>query len=358
MINEPLIVGAGPVGLRIANNLARAGFEPLILEEHDEIGSPVQCAGLISTNILKVHKPPAESILNRVYGAKFISSNNSVLMISKKVRAFVIDRRLFDKSFINDSLNILRGHKVLRHDYTRKGVRIKTERSAFSSKMLIDCSGPKSDLKLLTGIQARARLNHDSRYVELHFNACKDFFGWVVPESDEVVRIGLATAYKPREHFNAFLKKLGVNEVIELNAGMIPMSIASFCGNNFIRVGDSAGQVKATTGGGVITGLLSADVASRAVIKAYEENDFSRKFFINNYYKPFNKSVGRGLRIHHRIRSVMNNFSDKDFDELISFLEKNKRTLLKHGDMDFPAKCLMKMLLKPGNWSFILKAIK
>jgi len=354
VLNSPLIVGAGPAGLRIANNLLRAGFEPVILEEHETIGKPVQCAGLVSTNILKICDVPKSCMLNKIYGARFVGKNASTLILSNKVQAFVIDREAFDKSLVNDKVCILKGHRVYKHEYTKKGIRVMTERSAFSSKLLVDCSGPKRDTKLLTGIQARVRLPHDPTYVELHFDACKDFFGWIVPESDEISRVGLATAYKPKEHFNAFLKKLNIDKIIELTGGQIPVSLASFCNDNFIRVGDSAGQVKATTGGGIITGLLSADIASKAVVKAYECNNFSKEFFLENYYKPFMKSVGKELKLHAKLRTILNSI---DSDSLVKFLERNKKILIKHGDMDFPSRYAYKLATNPLNWKILLKSL-
>ena len=42
------VVGAGPVGLQAALQLKANGFDVSIIEEHREIGKPVQCAGLIS----------------------------------------------------------------------------------------------------------------------------------------------------------------------------------------------------------------------------------------------------------------------------------------------------------------------
>ena len=44
-------------------------------------------------------------------------------------------------------------------------------------------------------------------------------------------------------------------------------------------VGDSAGQVKPITGGGIFYGLLCAKVASDTIVSAFKKGDFSQRHF-------------------------------------------------------------------------------
>ena len=45
---QVVIIGAGPVGGRLATELASRGISTLMIEEHAEIGRPFQCAGLVN----------------------------------------------------------------------------------------------------------------------------------------------------------------------------------------------------------------------------------------------------------------------------------------------------------------------
>ena len=45
---DVVVVGAGPAGCLAAKYAAKNGAKTLIIEEHASIGSPVQCAGLLS----------------------------------------------------------------------------------------------------------------------------------------------------------------------------------------------------------------------------------------------------------------------------------------------------------------------
>ena len=45
---DALVIGAGPSGSRTAWNLAKAGYTTALVEEHEIVGDPCQCAGLIT----------------------------------------------------------------------------------------------------------------------------------------------------------------------------------------------------------------------------------------------------------------------------------------------------------------------
>ena len=50
---DVVIIGAGPAGGRVATHFAERGHSVLMLEEHEEIGRPFQCAGLVTPNAMK-----------------------------------------------------------------------------------------------------------------------------------------------------------------------------------------------------------------------------------------------------------------------------------------------------------------
>jgi len=349
---RPVIIGAGPIGCYTAMKLK--SLNPIIFEDHKQVGLPCHCAGLINKRIDELVKLPSELVLNTVRGAKLFSKNKSVTIDSGKKTAYVIDRALFDKQLAKLSgAEIRLSEPIINYELTGSLMSVKTSKRELKTELLIDASGPRKPVKYAIGVQVRAKLKVDEDFVQIHFNS-PGFFSWVIPEGDGVCRIGLGAKQDAVKNLNIFLKKIGAKKAIDKQAGVIPLSVEQFYSNNMIRIGDSAGQVKSTTGGGIITGLLSADYAASSVIKAYNDNNFTKSFFNNNYYKPWSKTVGRELRLHAMIRSLLNKFDDSGYDLLINFINDNKSVIQEHGDMDFPSKFLFKFL-KFNNVVYALK---
>ncbi len=346
---RPIIIGAGPVGSYVATMIKE--LNPLLIERKKEVGIPVQCTGLVSTRLRKLTPYPDDIIRNKVKGAVFYSKNEKAVIKSRKVMAHVIDRAAYDKWMFKryDGESRL-GEEFLRYDEGR----VYTNKGKYDTSLLIDCSGPKRGL---VGVQAVAGLQKDTDLVELYFDVVPDFFGWVVPVNKRVCRIGLATAQEnPMQILKHFLKRLGAGKVREWNAGLIPMKVEEFVGNGLIRVGDAAGQVKAISGGGLVTGISSAGIAAEAVKEGFAKNDFSRKFFRKTYCKKWKKTIGRELRVHSLVRRYLNSLGEKGYDELIRFIKRNKDIIVRKGDMDYPLRLVIS-LLRIRNLPFFAKAL-
>jgi flavin-dependent dehydrogenase len=334
------IIGGGPVGLFLARQLEE--FDVRILEEHAEIGKPVQCTGLLSKNIDALHKLPQECILNTVKGAKIYSPSGKILELARKQdEAYVIDRALFDKS-LAEGVEIDRGKRV--------------EHINFNSKYIVGADGPNSTVAQLAGfpeieeklfgVQYEIPLrSYDTDFVELYFGnqVAPGFFAWVVP-TDSRLRVGLAGNENVKEYLDRFVrKKFGQPEILGTQAGVIPLKIRQeFVKGNIALVGDSAGQVKPTTGGGIIMSFKSAKILADAI----KNND------LNSYEKNWDKELGKDFWVGGLIRKLVKKMPDNEMDNAWDTLasEGMKKLLEKHGDMDHPTK-LVKAGLK--NLSFL-----
>ena len=50
---EVVIVGGGPIGLKVGQITADSGQETVVLEDKSVIGKPIQCAGLGSEKVIQ-----------------------------------------------------------------------------------------------------------------------------------------------------------------------------------------------------------------------------------------------------------------------------------------------------------------
>src|SRR2546422_516583 len=97
-MHDVIIVGGGPGGLYTALLLARGGFDVAVLEEHEVIGEPVHCTGVLATEAYEEFDIPRDAILNELTTARFYSpSGQSIDYLTDTVEALVVDRKLFDQ---------------------------------------------------------------------------------------------------------------------------------------------------------------------------------------------------------------------------------------------------------------------
>ncbi|MFW6383656.1 MAG: hypothetical protein ACOCZQ_03350, partial [Nanoarchaeota archaeon] len=178
----------------------------------------------------------------------------------------------------------------------------------------------------------------DSESFHVYFgHGFPGFFGWIVPESEKTARVGLATEKNTGQYFDNFLKRLNLDKknIKSYNAGLIPIYEPKIKTqkNNLFLLGDAAGQVKATTGGGIIPGLK----ASKCLAKAIAEG--------KSYENLWRKKIGAELYTHQKIRKSLNTFTNKDHDALLDVLNNSKKTLQK-GSRDNIIKMLLPIALK------------
>jgi geranylgeranyl reductase family protein len=354
------IIGGGPIGCFLGSLLAKQGLDVCVYEEHDVIGQPVQCTGIVTGKIREIIEIKDDFIVNKLNKAKVNSLNNSVdLELSEEL---VLDREVFDqymaKKALQNGAKIALNHKFIGIEddnilfsKDNKIIKVKADK-------IIGADGPLSAVAksanifenrlFYTGIQARVKDKFDAQCYETYLGSiCHDFFGWVVPESNEVARVGVASRSSPIKYFNKFLELKGIKEedIIDKQGGLIPIydkNIAVQKDNVFL-VGDAAGHVKATTGGGLVPGLRAAKILADCIVKD------------KNYRKEL-KKLKREMWIHLKVRQILNNFDDKDYDKLVEIIGKEKiQDILRKHDRDSPFKILKVVLAEPRLLLYIKK---
>jgi len=381
-----VVVGGGPCGSFAALTAAKLGAEVAVFEEHNEIGVPHHCAGLLSISGLKrvSLRLPEEVIENRIKGAVFYSPSCKELVIRRDAPvSYVINRKLFDKHLAKLATRSgvqfrlrSRVKSLIFDSQFVSGVVVKKKEidETIASRLVIDAEGCSSILLKKAGLETldkhmvvnaiQAEVNRadeidlDTVEVYLGRKYAPSFFAWIIPRRDASAKVGLATKRgDPRDYLRRFMKhhpvaskKLRKAKVSDMSLHPIPLGgmIPKAYSNGLLVVGDAASQVKPTTGGGVVFGLSCSKIAGEVASEALKENDLSEAF-LSRYQDRCRNLVGSELLMMRQVRRLLNRLSDEKVDKTIELcrrLEVN-RLLEESGDMDYQGQSLMRILRHP-----------
>jgi len=345
------VIGAGPAGSHYASLAAknRAGEEVHLFEEHKVVGNPVACTGILTDSVNSIIKIPENLVMSRIERFKIISPDGKSIYIDLKKRDKVLDRAAFDQFLFEKAMDagakIHLNEKFLRYKkIDRSEYKIQTTKSSYNTNMIVGADGPLSsvaksagifgDRKFIQGLQVRAKYpNLEEGTTIIHLN-CGEF-SWIVPEDEKIARVGVigANSRKLHEDYRRLIRDA---KIISNQSGIIPLynkkQLLRKKREEIFLIGDAATQVKATTYGGIIYGLLAGKYLS-------EDK--------NTYERTFNGKLGKDLWISLKMRELMNSMTDRQADELIALFEKkqNAKVLSEH-DRDFPSKFVVQLLMK------------
>lgn len=373
------VIGAGPAGSMAAKKAAEGGADVVIFEEHPRAGWPVQCAGLFGVRALEESElPPAKFVIRPVRGAMFISPGGvQIAFRSQEVKAWVVDRRIFDRALLAEAARS--GAEVMiRSPVTglvREGDRSvlkvghSVDRQNIEARVVISAEGAGARIARSAGIDP-VREILSSAQVELPFeiedpemvevflgrDVAPGFFAWAIPASEGVARVGLSCRNNACPYLKRLLKSPLIRSRIRggplhLVVGGLPLGPhASTVAEGIIAVGDAAGQVKPTSGGGIYPGLVCAKIAGKVAASAAREGDASAAR-LSEYERRWRSELGRELRlgmIVHRMRACMN---DRELDDLVRLLADRDdliRMIEEEGDIDRPSRAIKKAAPRMG----------
>jgi digeranylgeranylglycerophospholipid reductase len=386
---EVVIIGGGPVGSYAALNLAKAGINATVFEEHPEIGYPSHCAGHLSIRSLTSMGlfPLPEGIVENTFGtANFYSAIGTKFSIylSRPVTA-ALNRARFDRYLAKQAeeagarfvLDSRVQSLVIRNGFV-EGVNVQGKSGKqwmVPSNITVDAEGVSSRLLRQAGLKALKPqgivysveaevenvfdVEQDAVEVYLGNSYASGFYGWLIPRKDGTAKVGLATNKgNPKDCLQALRtkhpaasKQLSKAKIIQANYHTITLGgpIEKACTNGFLAVGDCASQVKPTTGGGVIFGLTCAKIVAQSVSEAIHRGDFS-DYSLQAYQKRCSDLLGFDFSVMLRLRRFLNSFSDEKVDEILRVcgMLGLDEALRNEDEIDFQGKMLIKSLWKPS----------
>lgn len=384
-------MGAGPAGLLAASKIADGGHDVLVLEEHPEVGKPDHCAGLLSSSGMKTLgiKPPEGIIQNTVTGARiYAPSGHSILVERGQREALVIDRSGFDSWLASEAssngIEIVTGQRVLEISKSEGGFRtVKTKDGEYQSSTTVIAEGVSSVLTKSVGLSTVPKgykhpayqyevkgVDVEEDLVEMFYGRqlAPGFFAWIIPIGERRVRVGLAARNKSKIRLEAAMrnhpiisKRLQGGKIERSMGGtvLVGRPIPKLSTDGVVIVGDAAGLVKATTGGGVIIGGLAALEAGSVVDQALKMRDVSKKS-LSVYDRRCKSQFYRELETMNLAQKALSSLSDKGLDSVIKDAQEMGLLSIvrREGDMDMQGRVIRKLISDPRMLLVGLKAVR
>jgi len=345
-IHDLLVVGAGPVGCRVAAGVARAGRDVVILEQKSTPDLPVCCTALVSDECLG-HFGLAPGLILRSFKAAttFPPAGEAISVNRDRVQAHVLDRPALDqwlgRAAEEQGASCLFGCRVSALSRDDKGItagfirdgrkdsmraRAVVLAAGFGSSLLGEL-GIKRASDWTMGVQAEAGVA-DEIGVEVYVGRAyaPGFFAWLVPTTAGRAHVGLMANRRTKTHFEAYLARLQkdgkVSDCTQPTFRGITLARPSRTyGDRLLVVGDLAGQVKPITGGGLYFGLLCADIAARHLVSALDKDSLSARM-LKAYEREWYTLLGRELRMGRWARRAFGILGDRQLSYLFGWARR------------------------------------
>jgi geranylgeranyl reductase family protein len=355
-----VVIGGGSVGgLSFASEAASLGLKVLVLEEDPSIGEPEKCDGLVSMKAMGRYMPPeAGCIQSRVKrGTVFAPSGSSASLDASKLEVVVIDRSAYEEQLAETAVS--RGAKVVTSsrvtvtEPSEDGMKVVAAGSeAYRCSYYVDATGPSGIIKRNRGglmPAAKYELQGDwfqDGDVEVYLDQEKypGFFAWVIPRGDGIAKVGAAGfGINSFKALDAFISGKDCKVLTRVAAPIyVGGPVEEFVTGRTLLVGESAGQVKPTTAGGIMGSVAAGMMAAKWVAESMREKDTA---LLANYQRDWEARFGTEFRTMRRLRRIFEGLSNKDMESIVATLSSKRISeRLARTDFDFHATALLSTL--------------
>jgi digeranylgeranylglycerophospholipid reductase len=341
------VVGGGPVGSYTAYRMAELGFEVALFEKDTTVGSNIVCTGIVGAEAFNKHDLPMESVLYKIDSVTFFSPSGEILdYTAADPFAYVIDRSRFDKGIFQKAVDegavVHIGRRVTAVTAGRDFCAIRTGLAGdiweTRARAIVLATGVNYELHgplglgrppaFLSALQTVAAMP-DLEKPEIYINDLpRGSFAWVVPDGSGQARVGALTRNQDIRDLTRLVKArvaAAGNHADPMIAhkpiahGLMDRTAA----HRVIAVGEAAGQIKTTTGGGIYYGLMCADVAVDVLKLAFDKGDLSATGLCT-YEKAWRSRIGKEIVTGCEVRRLMEGLDPAHIDSLFRLIRRSR----------------------------------
>lgn len=325
-----VVVGAGPAGSTAARYASRRGLKVLLLDRRREIGVPVQCGEYVAKDEeVRTIFPGVdglEDLMEVPHRVRQIDTD-VIRIWSPKGRhwdipfgGYTVRRDRMDQGIADQAA--AEGAEVRTETTVHRvrGTEVATNHGTVDAKVVIGADGPRSTVARSVGLPWPASGPAMSCTIDGDFDSVTDMFfgnlapggyGWIIPKGT-CANVGLGTWERFRGRldtlFHRFLDSRGLPH-LHGTGGYVPVTgpIERTVRDRVLLVGDAAGHVMATNGGGINVSMICGRIAGEAAADFVLQGTA-----LDAYETRWRAVVGAPLERGRRIKHLADRFFGSD----------------------------------------------
>lgn len=376
-----IVVGAGPAGSTAALYAAKKGASVLLLDKKREIGNPIQCAGFLpDSSEVKALLPEADlpetlesypdsCVLQPIKIQRIIPPNCNTKEFA--VKGAVLDRRRYDQ-FLAGQAAEAGAELTIKTRVTKvEGTTVETSgvfgKHTIRAKAIIGADGPNSLVAKSKGLSMKPEeketsvaIEYQVRNVNIDPDALEMYFGkeyvpggyaWIFPEGKNRANVGIGIrrgmaekGISAKDYLHRFIREHPVagpklKNAITMNviAGIIPVNgaPANTATADSLIVGDAAGHIIATNGGGIPPAMIAGKIAGETAAEFA-----AGKCRLEEYGRRWRAQFGSALETSVQARQIMDGImkSDALMNAAFKFISPEQMKVMQCGKLPGPVK--------------------
>lgn len=337
-MDDVIVVGAGPAGNNAALGLATQGYSVTVIDWREAIGDKL-CTGILGRECVQRFPIDQDLIYREPRAAQLVApAAGTVRFEAAGPQACVVDRVSYVASFATRAraagAEYLLGQRVQRVIFQRESVTVVTDQGVRRARSLVLAAGFGSPLirqvglgsvsDYVAGVQAVVSTDGvDDVEVHLGHDVAPGFFSWLVPTLPDRALVGLLARKQAQAYLASFIQRLRqagkIKDIItEATCWGVPLRpLKRTYRDRVLVVGDAAGQVKPTTGGGIFYSLLASEIAAQVLSEALAADDLSSGR-LSQYQTRWKDLLAGELQVGYSARRLFEFLNDRQIGSLVT----------------------------------------